>query len=392
MPHVVFLPSWYPTDPSPTRGVYFRDQAQLLQEHGHAVGVVFPEHESIRHLTPSRLRTHHFQVSTGRKGGVWTLRRHSWNLASRLPGAIEWRVRSAVRLMDRYVNLRGCPDIIHAHSAWWAGAAAIRIGQTLRRPVVLTEHHDRFLKPESLSSQRQSYARYAFRNATAVSCVSHALRSSLRSWGITREISVIPNPIFPSNFPLRSEPLRSPHDASFRFLAVGHLYAHKGMHTLIDAFAEAFPDADAELVIGGSGPEHGRLQQKISDRSFSSRVRLAGQLNADQVVQHMHRADAFVLPSHREPFGVVVLEALACGIPVLATRSGGPSSIVTDDLGIRVAPGSIADLAHGLRTIRSHIDRFDPAQLRKAVLRRFGPDLFAQRTEALYDFCLSCVS
>lgn len=392
MPHVVFLPSWYPSDRSPARGVYFRDQAQLLQEHGHTVGIVFPEHESLRHLTLGCLRTHHFQVSTKREEGIWTLRRHSWNLASRLPGAIEWRVRSAVRLMERYVNLRGCPDIIHAHSAWWAGAAAIRVGETLGCPVVLTEHHDRFLKPESLSSRRQSYARHAFRNATAVSCVSHELRSSLRDWGITREISVVPNPIFPSNFPLRSEPLRSPHDTSFRFLAVGHLYAHKGMQTLIDAFAEAFPNADVELVIGGSGPEHGRLRQQISDRALSSRVRLAGQLPPDQVVQHMHRADAFVLPSHREPFGIVVLEALACGIPVLATRSGGPSSIVTDDLGVLVAPDSIADLAHGLRTIRSRIDGFDPTQLRDTVLRRFGPDIFVQRTEKLYESCSPHVS
>jgi glycosyltransferase involved in cell wall biosynthesis len=392
MPHVVFLPSWYPSDQAPTRGVYFRDQARLLHERGHTVGVVFPEHESLRHLTPGHLRTHHFQVGAEREDGIWTLRRHSWNVASRLPGAIEWRVRSAVRLMNRYVTLRGCPDIIHAHSAWWAGAAAIRIGETLGRPVVLTEHHDRFLKPESLSSRRQSYARHAFRSATAVSCVSRALRSSLRDWGVTREISVIPNPIFPSNFPLRSEPLRSPHDASFRFLAVGHLYAHKGMHTLIDAFAEAFPDADVELIIGGTGPERKRLQRQISDRALSSRVRLAGQLTSEQVVQHMHRADVFVLPSHREPFGVVVLEALACGMPVLATKSGGPSSIVTDDLGVRVAPGSVADLAHGLQAIRSRIDRFEPAQLRDAALRRFGPDFFAQRTEALYDSCAPCVS
>jgi glycosyltransferase involved in cell wall biosynthesis len=294
--------------------------------------------------------------------------------------------------MERYVARRGCPDIIHAHSAWWAGAAAIRIGKTLDRPVVLTEHHDRFLTPESLSARRGWYALRAFRDATAVSCVSDELRSSLRDWGVAREISVIPNPIFPSDFPLRSKPLRSPDDASFRFLAVAHLQAHKGMHTLIDAFAEAFPDGDAELIIGGSGPERGRLQQQISDRALSSRVRLAGHLRSSQVVQHMHHADAFVLPSHREPFGVVVLEALACGLPVLATESGGPSSIVTDDLGVRVAPESVADLAHGLRTIRSDIERFDPATLRKAVLRRFGPDLFAQRTEALYDSCASFMS
>ncbi|PEN14499.1 hypothetical protein CRI94_05600 [Longibacter salinarum] len=406
MAHVVFLPSWYPTQAVPNRGRYFVDQARCLQEHGHTVGVVYPEHESLRHATPERLWQNRFQITSGREGGVYTVRRHGWNFAWRLPGSIAWRVRSAVNLMQHYVKERGRPDIIHAHSAWWAGSAAVQIGKRFNRRVVITEHHEQFLSPDSLSRRRRAHATRAFREADAVSCVSPALQESLIASGLTDAASVIPNPIFPGSYPLRPRSSHTDPGATFRFFTLSHLYANKRIGELVHAFARAFPkagdspaamsrqdtgrptDGGVELVIGGEGPARTHIEQTIDRLDVGRRVRLVGALSQLSVIKHMHAAHAFVLPSRRETFGVVLLEALACGLPILATDSGGPSSIITEANGYLVPPGSVADLAAGLRTLHQTAHRFDPAALRRDVVSRFGPDVFAQRTETLYERCM----
>lgn len=389
MTHVVFLPSWYPTDAAPNRGTYFRDQARLLSKRGHKVGVVFPHQESLRHATLARLLDRPFSVTERSENGVWTVRRRSWNLGWRLPGAVEWRIRDAVHLMRRYVAARGIPDVIHAHSTWWAGTAAVRVGESLNRPVIITEHHDQFFSPGTLSTARRSRARRAFASADVVTCVSPALRTSLVESGLADDATVLPNPVFPDSFPLRDQPLQPPTGTPFRFFALGHLYENKGMDTLIDAFDTAFSsvDADVELVIGGDGPARPRLQQQADASSLPSRVRLTGPLSRDAVVEQMHAAHAFVLPSRRETFGVVLLEALATGLPVVATRCGGPASIVTDRNGFLVPPDAPADLAAALTRVRAGIGRFHPSDLRQEVTARFGPDVFARRTENLYDRC-----
>jgi glycosyltransferase involved in cell wall biosynthesis len=389
MTHVVFLPSWYPTDAAPNRGTYFRDQARLLSERGHEVGVVFPQQESLRHATLARLLDRPFSTTETSENGVWTVRRRSWNLGWRLPGAVEWRIRDAVRLMRRYVAERGIPDVIHAHSTWWAATAAVRIGESLNRPVIITEHHEQFFFPTTLAAARRNRARRAFASADRVACVSPALRTSLVESGLVDDAAVLPNPVFPDAFPLRNQPLQPPTGTPFRFFALGHLYENKGMDTLIDAFDAAFSvsEADVELVIGGDGPVRPRLQKQADASALPSRIRLAGPLSQSEVVEQMHAAHAFVLPSRRETFGVVLLEALATGLPVVATRSGGPATIVTDRNGFLVPPNVPKDLAAALKRVRAGVHRFHPSDLRQEVTARFGPDVFARRTENLYDQC-----
>ena len=98
----------------------------------------------------------------------------------------------------------------------------------------------------------------------------------------------------------------------------------KGQADLLRAFAERFAgDPSVRLGIGGDGPERGRLHELAGSLAIAEQVDWLGALDRDGVRQAMCEADAFVLPSRLETFGVVVIEALACGLPVVATRSGG---------------------------------------------------------------------
>jgi glycosyltransferase involved in cell wall biosynthesis len=113
-------------------------------------------------------------------------------------------------------------------------------------------------------------------------------------------------------------------------LSVGRLVRQKNFPLLLNAFAEVRKTLDARLIIYGEGTEERKLLQQIRQLNLESEVSLAGQ--TDNPWSAMARADAFVLPSEEEPFGLVLVEAMTCGLPVIATDaiSGGPRSILAN--------------------------------------------------------------
>jgi glycosyltransferase involved in cell wall biosynthesis len=154
---------------------------------------------------------------------------------------------------------------------------------------------------------------------------------------------------------------------------------------LIDAFAQAFGDRpDVRLRIGGDGELHDSLAAQIRTLHLEDRVQLLGRLDRAAVVAELDACDALVLPSHIETFGVVLIEALARGRPVLATRCGGPESFVTPQDGELVARDDRDALAAGMTRLIARRNAFTPEELRARAIERFGPDALVARLEALY--------
>ena len=381
--HVLVIPSWYPTADAPTQGIYFREQVQMLQRDGLRVGVVYPEQRSLRRISLARLRDHHFQRSQQHEAGVPTVRFHGWNVWWRHPAGIRFRIREAGRLAKRYVDQHGVPDLIHAHSARWAGAAAACIGQALDIPYVLTEHFSGLLRDDVFPS-RLPFVRDGFRNAAATAAVSTALRDALVTGGFVREtdIDVHPNPVDPAVF---APPAAPPPAHPFRFLTVTRLDGRKGTATLLRAFARAFPDAaSVHLDVVGGGPKRGELHALCCDLGLSARVSFRGVLQRDALRRVYQTAHAFVLASRRETFGVVLIEALATGVPVVSTRCGGPEDIVTPDVGHLVPVGDVDALADALQALHRHRPTYDTARIRREAVERFGPEPFCRRTRSFY--------
>lgn len=112
--------------------------------------------------------------------------------------------------------------------------------------------------------------------------------------------------------------------------SAGRLVAKKGYAALLGAFARLIADGvDARLVIGGDGPEAARLHALAAELHISHRVTFAGWVN--DIEGFLRDAHLFVLPSHDEPFGIVVLEAMACGVPIVTTPTVGPREVLDDD-------------------------------------------------------------
>ncbi|MPN38158.1 N-acetyl-alpha-D-glucosaminyl L-malate synthase [bioreactor metagenome] len=123
----------------------------------------------------------------------------------------------------------------------------------------------------------------------------------------------------------------------------------KGFDVLLRAFAMADVPDEVCLVVGGDGPEMASLRDLAAELGLGARVILPGRLSKAAVLGAMTDAALVVVPSRREAFGIVVLEAWACGTPVVASRSGGPDDLIQDgDCGLLVDPEDPAAMAQAI--------------------------------------------
>lgn len=379
--HVLVLPSWYPTPWSPQRGIFFREQVRALDRAGLSVGVAYPELRRFRGGSEGWWRQR-FQVSLEEEDGVPTARVHGWNVPSARLRGLLFRTL-AHRAVARYVDARGRPDLVHAHSALWAGTAARRIREDLGVPYVLTEHSSAFgrglLAPWQLERVREACA-----GAEEVLAVSRAVGDELCLQAGVSEVSVVPNMVDTDYFALPPEPRTSP---PFTFLTVATLRPNKRVDVLLRAFDAAFlGEEKVRLTIGGDGRSRPGLHQLSRDLGIEDRVRFPGRLTREEVRGAMWRANAYVLSSDVETFGVALVEAMSTGLPVVATRCGGPEEIVTEETGWLVPPNDPGALAGALEAAREAGTRSRSAELRirRQVVERYGEAAVTSRIRGVY--------
>jgi len=381
--HVLIIPSWYPEKSDDIGGSFFREQALALQKHGQKIGVIHPQLRSMRRWD---------SVITGPKGlkiendmGMPTYRHHGMAWLPRLPYASSWLwVWHGLKLFDSYVKEHGLPDIVHAQSLLNGGLLANEIYQRFNIPFVVTEHSSAFVTGLIEKWQKTLAAKVAS-NALARLTVSESFAKIMSSF-FDKDITwkYVPN-VLSAQFENASILVKDLQKDTFTFCHVSLLTAKKGVDLLINAFASAFAGRnDVLLVIGGDGVERSRLEKLVRDLGMSNQIKFLGMLNRDQVLDVMAKSDAFVLPSHIETFGVVLIEALALGKPVIATRCGGPESIVRKQDGFLIPKNNVAELATAMRQMRESYDQFDPAQIRQSCLDRFSEKVVISQLVHIY--------
>lgn len=195
--------------------------------------------------------------------------------------------------------------------------------------------------------------RLSYLRADEVVAVSQAAKTDLINLAKinANKLRIIHNPIIPDNLDALCQ-APPPHawlanKQTSVILGIGRLLANKDFANLIHAFANAAPTTDARLIIFGQGEEQQNLTQLITELGLEERITLAGQI--DNVFSALHAADLFVLPSRSEAFGNVIVEALACGCPVISTDCGGPREILDNgNLGTLVPPNDPDAMARAI--------------------------------------------
>jgi len=143
------------------------------------------------------------------------------------------------------------------------------------------------------------------------------------------------------------------------------------------------------LEIGGDGPYLKPLKELVRQEELEEQVLFLGRLGREQVLHKLLQADALVLSSHYETFGIVLIEALACGKPVVATRCGGPECIVDQTNGLLVETNNIQDLSLAMLDIQKNIATYDRISIRNSCIEKFGQATVISQIKKVYSTVLN---
>lgn len=279
-------------------------------------------------------------------------------------------------------------DVIHAHFTYPDGVVAAWLGRHYRVPVVITEHAPWQPWMEDYPRVRRQ-AVWAAHESTFHIAVSHSVRATIAYFtGESAKLRVIPVGVDGSVF---TPPPDSDRPSPTQVLYVGRINFIKGLDVLLRAMRQLVNRRrDVRLVVvGGSFYRHARPQEEQIYRlaqtlGVGEHVAFVGMKAPHEVADLMRRSALLVVPGRAESFGAVLVEALACGTPVVATRCGGPEDIVHDQVGLLVPKEDVDALALAIDRVLSHRERYNAAQLRAYALENFAWEQIARRTVTLY--------
>ncbi|MGB4623509.1 MAG: glycosyltransferase family 4 protein, partial [Candidatus Methanoculleus thermohydrogenotrophicum] len=303
-------------------GVFVKEQIKYLRHHFDNIYVVSPVAYGMERLRKTRHFDYQFdnvQVFFPKYINnplFWHYGRSLW---------VDLEARAIMSLIKKE-DLQF--DLIHAHFTWPSGAVAVKLKQNYSVPAVITEHtSDTFM--EAVETEDRVFIN-AWSKADKIIRVKKSDTSAFGRVNIPlQNVIPIPNGYDSKKFhPVDTQKCRAvlnlPPDKKL-ILNVGNLYDEvKGHEFLIEAISKiVVKREDLLCVIVGSGKLRSSLERQIHSLGLEDHVVLAGGKPHDEIPLWMNACDLFVLPSLSESFGVVQVEAMACGKPVVATRNGG---------------------------------------------------------------------
>ena len=278
-------------------------------------------------------------------------------------------------------------DLIHAHFSYPDGCVAARLGRRYKVPVVISEHAP--WKPWMENYPRVlQLAGSAFSECAFHVSVSTSVRDEVKSFmGDSDKQRVIPCGVDGSVFTLGEEQSQSKN----RILFAGAIRPVKGVDILLRAMRLLVSRGRSETlaIIGESyyqsyQIEYARIRQMVADLGLQARVEFLGGKTQAELARYMQQSSVVVLPSRKESLGMVLVESLACGTPVVATRSGGPEDIVNEKVGVLVPPEDPEALADAIQRVLQRPEDFDRADLRTYALAKFSWNRISKQYLELY--------
>ncbi|MBA2720603.1 MAG: glycosyltransferase [Chloroflexi bacterium] len=278
--------------------------------------------------------------------------------------------------------------IVHAHTGYPDGASAIALADALGWPLIVTEHASfvaRLISTPELRAQYEAMLERADRVFAVSESLAIELRSAFPIHAAT--IETLPNAVPVDRFPIVPIAARRQDELLF----VGYRKASKGIETLLRGVAIARfqrPSITLRLVGRPSSDESEAAWHALAkELAIADAVTFEPATDRSGVVAAMGRASVFVHASPRETFGVVVVEALASGMPVVVTDSGGVSEILGSEperLGALVPVDDPEAFGAAILRTLDRRDAFDPVALRASVERRFGAEFVVERLHVAY--------
>lgn len=364
--HILVIPSWYPDNKDDFEGSFFREQSLGALKQGCDVGIIFPDLKDLRGLKKIRVfPKFHYENDEGLR--TYRMLWNNWFPKMKFLQIMFFKLLGLI-LFRRYIKEFGKPDIIHCHSVMMGGWLTEKISDEYKIPFVITEHNSLFF--------RGLYKKYYTKISEI--CNKSALCLSVSSDYckiLKKTIPDSPDWITHNNIVSQkflSTNIKKKVKDPFIFISISSLYKHKNIPLILKSFKKFNEDhPKSELKIIGVGSEE-RTLKTLKEKLELKNVSFFGRKTRDQIVHELNKSNVFVLGTKYETFGVVLIESISMGVPVIVTDCGGSDDIMNEEVGRVTKQNDVEDMYRSMIDIYNSYYEFKPQNLRNYSKSKFS--------------------
>lgn len=363
--HIVFLARWYPHRYDPMLGLF-------VQRHAEAAALY--NDISVIYVHPDN----QYDIVDETINNVRTIRVYYKQSKSKILSLLRF-FRANRKALKRLPK----PDIIHVHVLTRLGLIAWWHKIIHGTPYIITEHWSRYLPGNDFSGFfRKKLTKTVVKHASAVTTVTDILAKAMQGHGLNnKNYVIVPNVVDINVFKPKQH-----HNATPKIVHISCFEnKSKNITGLIDALQILEgKNIGFECVFIGDGIDFNMIKEYSLQLKHQENIRFTGVLEGQQLIDELASGDFLVLSSNYETQGVVLLEAFACGLPVVSTNVGGIPEIVNESNGILVPPQDPEKLAEAMETMLQTYQNYDAMALREGVIKKFSNETVGKLLNSIY--------
>lgn len=277
----------------------------------------------------------------------------------------------------KYMKENGKNNIFHCH--FQHANSISNIAKRHNIPIVTTEHAT-WVLDENRTRKGEKKAIQAYNDSKRVIAVSRTLKSSIKNF-YRGNVTIIPN-ILSENF----GDGEFTKNKEFTFVSVGYLRKHKNHELTIRAFERFCKiNPNSRLKVIGVGELDKHLKECVKELGISDYVEFLGFVENNKLGEIMSQSHCFCLPSEYETFGVVYIEALACGLPVIANSTTLENEIVNDHNGIALFEYTVDSVYDSMIRIYNEYDKFDKLDISRETINKYSESIVSSEIIKVYE-------
>lgn len=373
---VLVIPTWYPNGADKLMGIYHKEFTQALNNHGIMANILFVDRQRL---------SKPFKYFLMKKTEIINETNYQVYIRKMLnytPVSFDFQMKMYTKTLDKafrnYLKKNEKPDVIHAHVTVPAGYAACKLGKKYNIPVVVTEHCgdlERFFNKEPF----KKYGHFVLENSLYSTVSSYMKDITLK---YHNECFLLPNTVNVNLF--KNDVKREVHD-EFKLVMVCALREGKKVDLAIEAVKKLrCENINVHLDIIGSGFLEDYYKKVCHDLEMDQIVTFMGQKTKEEIADIFLEEHALIISSELESFAIPGIEALASGMPVVATDCLGPRMFINEKTGVLCKVNDLEDLTLKIKHLIKHYNEYDPEYL-KDFAKQFGEDAVVRKATKLYE-------
>lgn len=377
---ILIISRGIPSKRHPQWGCFEKDQAEALAAIGHKVVVASVDSRFLWEWRNIGITTKHINHVTYYDsflipGSITGLFGRKFNLDIK-----QWQIKN---IYQKVLKEHGRPDIIYGHFSF-VTCNAVKIALENKIPIVGMEHNAIF-NEEHISPYISWISNYTYNNINKIISVSQNLKDRIK-YHLGKESIVIHNTVGKE---FLNAPCAMPSTKMIKYVATGSLIYRKGYDLLINAFKDlALPKDTWTLSIIGEGEERENLQNQINEADLQNNIFLVGQKNKDQIIDILSKSQIFLMPSRNENFSVALLEALACGLPVITSDCGGAKDCISDINGRIFPVDDLTTLKEIILNVQQQKITFDNQLIVQNCRDNYSPEVIANKITTIFELVI----